>query len=87
MVVVVLGGAAALVLPFGHVGAAVPAGVVVAVAVAGVSAVAAAGAVVFARACIPAGHVVRLGRVAGGLLARCRAAAAVLAGWPGRAGQ
>ena len=38
MVVVVFGGAAALVLPLGHVGAAVPAGVVL-IAVAGVSAV------------------------------------------------
>jgi hypothetical protein len=36
-VVVVLGGAAAFVLPFGHVGAAVPAGIIIAVA--GVSAV------------------------------------------------
>ena len=86
MVVVVVAGAAALVLPLGHVGAAVPAGVVL-IAVAGVSAVVAAGAVIVARACIPAGHTVRLGRVAGGLLARRRAAGAVLAGWPGRPGQ
>ena len=56
------------------------------IAVAGVSAVVAACAVVVARACIPAGHVVRLGRVAGRLLARCRAAGAVLAGWPGGPG-
>ena len=38
-------------------------------------------AAVAARVCITGGHVVRLGRVAGRLLASCRAGGAALAGW------